>query len=289
MRLRIATGHGAPGLFHDDGPLEAAFTAKGITVDPMPWRHIEAEGDPVLVRTPWDYTDDRDRFRAWLQGLHEAGTPCVNPPGLMLWNLDKRYLLRLEEQGHDIVPARLLPTYDPDAVRHVMMEQGWKEAVAKPAVGAGAEGLVRFGADGRAETPVATGNTWLTRIEEEPHGNVLVQPLMPSIIKDGEWSLFYFAGQYSHAILKAPAGGDIRVQEEHGGTTRAATPPEATRAASDAIVRDVPDAVYARVDGVVEDGTFLLMELELIEPELYFRYCPEGVGPFVDAVATALS
>lgn len=276
-RLHVATGHGAPGWFHDEAGLPAAFAKHGIHATPAHWRDIPADGTPVVIRTAWDYTQHRDGFLAWLDALDAAGSPVCNGTDTLRWNLDKRYLLELESKGHAVVPTQIAQTID-DALALA----GDNHCIAKPVIGGGAEGL-HILRGGKAALVTAEGNAWGEAAHQGPY---MVQPFLESI-RDGEWSLFYFGGDYSHAILKTPAQGDIRVQEEHGGTTQAATPPPFVREAADRLVHDV-DAVQVRVDGVVHEGQFLLMELEMIEPELYFRATKGGEERFAAAVAAAL-
>lgn len=281
MRLLLATGHGGAGLFHDDQHLPAAFSKHGIDARPQDWKSIAPDETPVLIRTPWDYAQHADRFAAWFDDLDAAGTLVLNPTSVLRWNMDKRYLLELEEAGHAIVPTRIAPRLE-DA-RDVAALAGWSDTVVKPVVGGGAEGLHRL-RHGQLQPLAATGNPWGAA---NASGACLVQPFLPEI-EAGEWSLFFFGGTYSHAILKRPAAGDIRVQEEHGGRTIQAKPTDAMLVAAAAIAAEVPDAVYARVDGVVVDDEFLLMELELIEPELYFRHTTGGEDRFAAAIATVL-
>ncbi len=280
--LWLATCRSQSDLWFDDEGLPGALAEHGIDAQPRAWQDIPSD-EPVLVRTPWDYAEHIDGFRAWL-GARTG--PTINPANRMLWNLDKRYLLELARAGHAIVPTKVLPAFDPAAVETIRRAQRWDVAIAKPVVGCAAEGLTRVRGD-NVETFDLAGNTWSNRKATTPEGPCLVQPLLPEI-RDGEWSLFYFGGQYSHTVLKRPATGDIRVQEEHGGTTEAAEPPAEARHAGDAIAATVADCTYARVDGVMMDGTFRLMELELIEPELYFRYAPGTQANLAAAVANQL-
>ncbi|MGB1586242.1 MAG: ATP-grasp domain-containing protein [Thermoplasmatota archaeon] len=279
--LYLAVGHAGDAIFHDDVHLPAAFAEHGIDAVPRDWKAIEPDGTPVLIRTPWDYAQHAMRFMGWLDALDAADTPVLNPTDVLRWNLDKRYLLDLEVKGHAIVPTRAVRSLD-KAVE-TAQRAGWADAVAKPVIGGGAEGLHRI-RDGQLVEVNADANPWGAA---GATGRILVQPYLPEI-QAGEWSLYFFAGAYSHAVLKTPAAGDFRIQEEHGGATQAAKPPAHVLAAAQAISADVPDALYARVDGVVVDGRFLLMELELIEPELYFRYADGAEARFAKAVADAL-
>jgi glutathione synthase/RimK-type ligase-like ATP-grasp enzyme len=121
----------------------------------------------------------------------------------------------------------------------------------------------------------------------------LVQPFVPEIVSDGEWSLLYFAGAFSHAVIKRPAAGDYRVQGEHGGSAEPAQVDAATLAAADRALAAVAalghgDHAYVRVDGVVSGGRFLVMELELIEPFLHLAAHPAAAERLAQDVAARL-
>jgi len=127
----------------------------------------------------------------------------------------------------------------------------------------------------------------LDELIENP--GAMVQQFIPGIRTRGEWSLSFFAGRFSHAVIKTPKAGDFRVQAEHGGSERRVPPPDFVLAAAKralAALAEVP--LYARVDGVENDGQFLLMELELIEPTLYLTHDPEAPARFADAIAGAM-
>ncbi len=283
-RLVVATGHGTAGWFHDESHLADAFAAEGWRAEPVPWQDIVPGDVPIVIRTAWDYSQHRPAFLQWLDAIDAAGTPCINDTALLRWNMDKRYLLELETAGHRIVPTTLLDEYSEGGVRAIMDENGWRDAIAKPVIGCGAEGLVRI--NDAVQTFDLSGNQWAADASPTPHGACLVQPFMPEIA-DGEWSLMFFGGDYQFAIRKHPAHGDIRVQEEHGGTTRLAEPsPEIIRAAKGIV--DHAGACIARVDGLEVDGQFHLMEVECIEPELYFRYALGMERAYVRAVLSAL-
>jgi hypothetical protein len=120
-------------------------------------------------------------------------------------------------------------------------------------------------------------------------GDVLVQELAPEVTDDGEWSLVFFGGVWSHAVLKRPAPGDFRVQEELGGTPRPERPHPTLVEQAARIVASLPvPPAYARVDGILRDGSFLLMELELIEPALYLGTSDVAADRFAEAVLGSL-
>jgi glutathione synthase/RimK-type ligase-like ATP-grasp enzyme len=285
-RVALATYSKLPGLAPDDHPLVPALAALGIAAEPVVWDD-EARWwngfDAVVVRSCWDYHLRIDRFLAWLAAVESDGVPVINAARLLRWNADKRYLLDLAARGIPIVPTRLVPRGASLALTQVLTELDLDEAVVKPAVSASAH---------------STWRTDLRRAEvDEPQfravvaaGDVLVQPLLPEVVETGEWSLVCFGGEPSHAVLKRPAPGDWRVQGELGGSAEI-RPAPAGLAQSAARILEAAGAgasTYARVDGCQVDGGFRLMELELIEPQLYLGLEPCAPGRFAAAIAAAL-
>ena len=286
-RVALATYSKLPGLAPDDHPLVPALAALGIAAEPVVWDDQARwwNGfDAVVVRSCWDYHLRIDRFLAWLAAVESDGVPVINAARLLRWNADKRYLLDLTARGIAIVPTRLVPRGASLALTQVLTELDLDEGVVKPAVSASAH---------------STWRTDLRRAEvDEPQfravvaaGDVLVQPLLPEVVETGEWSLVCFGGEPSHAVLKRPAPGDWRVQGELGGSAEI-RPAPAGLAQSAARILEAAGAgasTYARVDGCQVDGRFRLMELELIEPQLYLGLESSAPGRFAAAIAAALS
>ncbi|MCA8920777.1 MAG: hypothetical protein KDD82_03145 [Planctomycetes bacterium] len=266
----------------EDAPLRAALAARGAEVRVRRWDDPEVRwGETTAVlRTPWDYVPRLAEFRGWLDALEARGGRVVNPLGTLRWNLHKGYLLELAARGVAVVPSRLVPRGAAPDLSALRAETGWGELVIKPAVSAGARGTYRA----PAEDPTIAAR-FAASVEA---GDTLVQPFLPEVA-GGELSLIYLGGAYSHAVLKVPARGDYRVQSDHGGAvlplrTVAAPVREAAEAALAAAARPW---TYARVDGVVVDGAFLLMELELLEPELFLTRAPRAAERFAEALLEA--
>jgi len=247
------------------GPL----TDLGWQVDTVPWREPGTDWDQydaVYLCTPWDYPDHFDEFVAVLDRIDASSALLVNERSLVNWNMRKTYLRDLEAKGADIVPSVWCAGFDAAAV------PGWFEAhatdtvIVKPEVGANAKDtfVLRDPIDADTEALLATVFT---------NRPFFVQPFVANIQTEGEYSLFYLGGNFSHAILKTPQAGDYRSQEEYGSEVRSVEPEAGLRAAGDRIIEQVsPQPAYVRVDLVRgADGRFLLMELELIEPSLYLR------------------
>jgi hypothetical protein len=270
MRIAFATCDEKPGIAPDDLVLAALLGERGARVEPWSWSDAAAPWDDfdlVVVRSTWDYHLQPERFRDWL----DARERLWNPPAVLRWNLDKRYLLDLEARGVAIVPTRLLKR------GHDLTEalREWPDAVVKPAVSASAFRTWRV----RAGEPRAEAEAVCRERD------VLVQPFVKEIQSEGEWSLCFFAGRFSHAIVRRPGAGDFRVQEELGGSVARAEPDGALiAAASMALSKAQAETLYARVDGVRIDGAFHLSELELIEPCLFFGEDRAAAGRFCDAI-----
>jgi hypothetical protein len=237
------------------------------TVD---WNDFEA----VIIRTPWDYQRDPLAFLDVLATIDASSARLENSIDIVKWNLNKGYLRDLEARGVNIVPTLWKERgIDKTDVVEWLRYFDTGEVVLKPAVSATAEFTYRL-------TGFEPG---LTEIFAERE--YMVQPFMPNIVTEGEYSLFYFSGEYSHTILKAPKAMDFRVQEEHGGIITAVKPPEKVIDTARSVFRFVaPAPLYARID-LVRDASdnFALMELELIEPALYFRMDEESPARFARA------
>ena len=239
-----------------------------------------AQFDAVVIQTCWDYHLRAREFLAWADGVEAGGTSVINAPGLLRWNHHKRYLAALQQAGIPVVPTAVLA--DPGADLEAIAA-GWdaRELVVKPAVSASAMSTWRV-IPGTAEATRRLG-------EILARGEAIVQPFLEDI-EAGEYSLIFFDGAFSHAVLKIPAAGDFRVQGELGGRTQPVVPPRPAIEAARRVLEAAPALpTYARVDGVLTGSAFVLMELELIEPEL-FLWTAEGAparfaGRVVDRLA----
>ena len=267
-RVAFLTMESLEGFVADDelacGPLEQ----RGWAVDWVPWRRRVDwnEWDAVVIRTPWDYQDDPGAFLGVLTAIDRSSARLENDLSLVRWNLRKTYLAELASRGVAIVPTLWGEALDGGRPDELFARLASDEIIVKPVIGANADDTFRLAPDAGLETLEALRAAFASSA-------YMAQPFLPSIVAEGEFSLFFFDGDYSHAILKTPKPGDFRVQEEHGGLIQAvAAEPELLACARRAIGAVEPAPLYARVDLVrsAADG-FLLMELELIEPALYFR------------------
>jgi glutathione synthase/RimK-type ligase-like ATP-grasp enzyme len=272
-----------PGDFvMDDALAIAELAGRDIHVDQVPWRRPAVDWrayDGVVIRTTWDYQRDLPGFFSLIEHIERMQVPLANPASLVRWNARKTYLADLAARGVPTVPTRRGRGLSAISLRELHATLAIDELVLKPVVGANADDTYRLGAgtsdDARAEIAARFADReWM------------VQPFLSAILDEGEISTFHFSGRYSHAVVKRPKEGDFRVQEEHGGLIEPCTPDAETRRVADAVLAALGEPpLQARVDLVhLGDGTLALMELEVIEPALYFRMHEDAARNFADAV-----
>lgn len=282
-RIAIATCAAYPELKGDDELLREALARRGCKARSVVWDEAGTdwgETDLCLVRSTWDYHDKYEEFLAWTRRA-KAATSLHNPADLIAWNSDKRYLRELADAGVPTVPTLWVERGAEVDIAAELVERGWDEAVIKPVVDLGAKNLHRVQAD-KAQEALATV---LSRQE------AMVQPFLPSLETEGELSLIYIEGKFSHAVRKHPAKGDFRVQSIWGGTVAAAKPePQHVEVAERALAQLSEPPLYTRVDLVSDlNGTPALIELELIEPNLYLSTDGPAADRLAKAVLTQLS
>ena len=278
--IGFVTYCGKPGLTDDDQLAVAALARRGVPAEPLIWDDPSVDWDKyaaLVLRSTWDYHRNAEAFVAWLVRVEASGNHLWNSAGLVRWNMDKRYLRELEGQGIAITPTAWLENGETANLRSLLEENGWDRAVVKPSLSATAFLTWR--------TTVAQAAERQSELDQMvQRGAVLVQKYEESIER-GEWSLVFFNGGFSHAVLKIPEGGDFRVQKEYGGTSVPDTAPPAAIAMAErtlALVRF--PWLYARVDLIESDRRWLLMELEMLEPDLFLRHDPSAPERFAKAI-----
>ncbi|HEY0148986.1 MAG TPA: hypothetical protein VGB70_08265 [Allosphingosinicella sp.] len=251
----------------------APLRAAGLDVVGRSWADASdlAEFALVLPLLVWGYPR---AHRQWLEAVAQwqgQGVRLHNPASVLAWNADKRYLGRLEEKGAPVVPTLYADRLSPGALEDARARFGTERLVAKPQVSSTAWQTIRW----------SPGDS----LHGGPEGPAMIQPYLPAIEGTGEVSLLYFNKRFSHAISKRPQPGDFRVQPEFDGIITAYQPAPDELAAAERILAAVDeDLLYARVDLVRGlSGTPELIELELIEPDLYLGYDPENGAAFAAA------
>jgi glutathione synthase/RimK-type ligase-like ATP-grasp enzyme len=262
-RIAIATCADYPELKGDDERLREALRERGGEAELVVWDEDGCDWDAFnlcLVRSTWDYHDKHQQFLTWTRRV-AAAVALHNPVELITWNSEKTYLRELAEGGVPTVPTVWIERGSQIEIDEILCREGWAEVVIKPVVDLGAKNLYRVGA-GKAHDA-------LTAVLSRQ--DAMVQPFFPSLESEGELSLIYIDGSYSHAVRKHPAEGDFRVQSIWGGTVKPATAePAHLQIAERALAHLDEPPLYARVDLVNDlEGNSALIELELIEPNLY--------------------
>lgn len=263
--------------------LRGALATAGITATPTPWTaHVES-GDElarfalVLPLLAWGYHFDHARWLRACRTWEHAGLRLANPAAVLGWNSDKRYLESLAQRGVAIPPTTWTERVTAQQVDQAFATSGAAELIVKPTVSGGAWKTQRLR---RGEAFDETGADAAT-------GMAMIQPYLPTIETEGETSLLFFGGRLSHVVNKRPLPGDFRVQVQYGGayTALAAPPPGALALAEQTLAAIDAPLLYARIDTVPDaDGRWLLMEAELIEPDLYFDHDPRHGAAFGDAL-----
>jgi hypothetical protein len=285
-RVALATCSEYPELHTDDHALVEALAGLGVAAEPRIWSDPAADWhrfDAVVLRSVWDYYTRAAEFRAWLARLEAERVRLYNPAPIVQGNLDKTYLRALAERGMPVVPTAWITPADELALDARLAELPWDEIIVKPSVSAGAFRTVRTTVDALRRDP-----TPLRQVLQD--ATALVQPYLRGIERDGEWSFLFFGQTYSHAVVKRPKAGDFRVQWRHGGSHTGVEPTLQLRREVETLFAQLNEgALYTRIDGVIEGGRFLLMEVELIEPYLFLGEAAGAAQRLADELLARMS
>lgn len=269
----------------EDGLVEKELTKLGYKVYRTNWDNPDFDWSQTryaLFRTTWDYFDRYPEFSLWLKNTQHL-TRFINSIDTIFWNLDKHYLGDLAKKDIAIPPTLFIEKGDKRSLKEIYEHSGWEETILKPVVGGAARHTYRVNASKTNEH----NETFKRLIAEE---SMMLQEFQHQVLTKGELSLMVFNGTFSHAILKRAKPGDFRVQDDFGGTvhTHIATSSEIDFAEK-AVSACTTKHVYARVDAIWNNNDELcLSELELIEPELWFRESTEAPKLFAKAVSNYL-
>ncbi|MEQ1748516.1 MAG: hypothetical protein ABL974_03785 [Prosthecobacter sp.] len=273
-------------ILHDDRLLREALTSRGLTSQRVDWADASIDWTNfrcAVFRTTWDYFYRFSEFSAWLDRVSQQTLLC-NPLGTVRWNMDKHYLADLASRGIPVVPTVFLERGSRRSIREVLEETGWDEAVIKPCVSGSARHTYRVN-----RLCAAAHQPQVTALLAD--AAMLMQPFQEDIIRTGEDTLMVFAGRYSHAVRKKPKSGDFRVQDDHGGTVQPLNPtPDQIELAERVFASCQPMPIYGRVDMVRDSaGRLAIMELEVIEPEMWLRSHPPAAEMFAEGISNMLS
>lgn len=262
-----------------DSLLHKPLNDLGWQVDDVSWKQQNInwdQYDAVIVRSPWDYQQQLEQFVRVLNEIDKSRALLANSLELQLWNINKLYLKQLKNKGCKIVPTQWHKSYSKDMLAQAFDYFICDELIIKPCVSAGASDTFRISSQQTID------HSMLAKLFMDR--DFMIQPFIKQILDPGEYSIFYFNGEYSHAILKTPKENDFRVQEEYGGQLLKIEPEQGMLEHSQQVLQALPNkSLYARLDFVKVDEDYLLMEAELIEPSLYFNMDDQSAERFAKA------
>jgi len=269
-------------LLHEERLLADALESRGLRTQRVAWSRQGfswSRTRAAVFRSTWDYFDRFAAFSAWLDEVSQM-TRLFNAPELLRWNLDKHYLRDLAARGVRLPPTHFIEPGDAGSLAAHCAACGLRQAILKPAVSGAARHTYRL-----EESTIRHHEIIFRELNRSEA--MLLQPFLESVLTEGELSFIVIGGRCTHAVRKIAQPGDFRVQDDHGGTVHPhPLSPEEIAFAEHAVAACPAPPLYARVDAVRDhEGALSLMELEVVEPELFFRFHP----PAADALAAALA
>lgn len=280
MKIAILTCEKLPDLNPEDRKIIPALAKHNIEATAAIWddKTINwTDFDYLIFRNTWDYFEKETEFKIWLNQIAQLEIKTLNPIKIITQNIHKFYLREMEQQG-----ITILPTVFIDKTEHLNLAElipaHWKKAVIKPAFSAGSYLTEVF----EISEIQAISEKYKTIAAEK---ELLLQEFMPEIQTLGETSFIFFNKKFSHAVNKKPVEGDFRVQSLFGGKYTLVQPSqEMIQRAEKVIDTFEEELLYARVDGILIDEELYLMEIECIEPDLYFNLSENSLERFVAAI-----
>ncbi|WP_372365718.1 RimK family alpha-L-glutamate ligase [Candidatus Uabimicrobium sp. HlEnr_7] len=270
MKCAFLTCEDLPNMIDEELALIKLLAKKNIDVDIVIWSQKTnwSSYECVVIRTTWDYYLQSDLFLGVLQEIADSGCRLFNTLDIVRWNTNKNYLIDLQQKGIPVIPTKIIASQQE---RRTLFSL-WKtnKVVIKPTISAGAYHTYLVEENQKIEIP-------------DLPVFYMAQPFCESVVSEGEWSFMFFGGQFSHAIIKRPQKNDFRVQEEHGGSVLLVKPEAADLEQATKVIESIPIQLYARVDMIRYEHKLHLVELELIEPQLYFQNSTAALSSFVEA------
>ncbi|MDO1448076.1 hypothetical protein Q0590_17515 [Rhodocytophaga aerolata] len=285
MQIALVTyddqGRYASSVENEDNQLRQFLLQKGLNIQPEIWTdpHVNWQAyDLAILKSPWDYFDKIEQFYSWLDKMENLNIPLLNPATVVRWNADKHYLATIEASGLRVTPTLFLEKGQSPSLNDYFETFQSSKIVIKPCVSGGSKHTFAIGREDIDQlTPQLT-----SLLQQEAF---MVQPFLEQIQQEGEWSFIYFNGQFSHSLLKKARTGDFRVQHYLGGTIHPDPAPAHILSEASAYVEAfTKNCLYARVDGLIINNHFVLMELELIEPFLFLFTYPGSYEKYYQAL-----
>ena len=260
-------------VFYEDFLVQEALKKLGLKTLRLAWDNSTfdwSETRSVLFRTTWDYFDRFDEFSVWLEKISKL-TTLFNSENLIRWNIDKHYLRDLNIKGINIAKTYFIEKGQKTSLKQLHDNLGWQETVLKPCISGAARHTYKLNNNNLSDY-----ETLFSELNSSE--SFMLQPFQHQIVSKGEISMMVFNGQFTHAVLKKAKQGDFRVQDDFGGTVHNYVPTaDEILFAENTIKACAELPIYARVDIFTDNnGDIALSELELIEPELWFRHYPKA-------------
>ena len=279
----------------DSKVLAEALSKRGVRVDVVGWDdpNVDWESpDLCVVKSASNYMIKPEPFLEWAEATEER-CPLWNRRATLAWNSDKHYLLELQEKGVPMPPTIIIDRGSVRSLKQVLGSVDWDEIVIKPTISAGSFGLKKFRRDSieldEHVGQIMGGCTqYLDGVAWQLAGSdAIIQPYIPEIL-NGESSLIYFGGEFSHAVIKRAKSGDFRSHPIWGAKVEWYEPSKEELRVARKALSVVGNVEYARLDMVMSSGGPLLIEMELIEPFFFFDMFPETAETYADHIADSL-
>lgn len=272
-------------ILTEEDLLKKALKKHGLSVIRKDWADPDFDWSStksIIFRTTWDYFDRFEEFQQWLDRV-ESQTMLINPVPTIRWNMDKHYLRDLEKKGIRVIETKYIKRNERNSLQSIVDETRWEDVILKPTVAASARHTYKLSRSNIAEHE----EIFAKLIAKE---DMMLQPFQHNITTKGEVSFMLMGGKFTHAILKKAKSGDFRVQDDFGGTVHKYEASEEEITFAEEVVRACePLPVYARVDVMWDNEDELTVsEVELIEPELWFREYPKAADLLAEEVNTIL-
>lgn len=287
MKIALLTCQELEGYIAYEEHLDAALEKAGIEFEWIVWTNWKevdwTEYSAAIIRTTWDYQKKIEEFLEALTHI-SSQTKLFNPLETVKWNHSKDYLLEFNETDTKPVPTQEVHIIEKTDLFVLFENLKSEQIIIKPFISATAH-----------DTFFLSKSNWEENLDNIIKVNqkkrMMVQPFLQNIQKEGEYSLHFFDGQFSHGILKTPKEGDFRSQEEYGSNIQSIEPEKSMMDFAQKVLSHLKETLlYARVDFVRTDSNnFNLMELELIEPSLYFGYGEGSADKLVNALVKRIS
>lgn len=275
-----------PNLSESDKLLIKPLKQEGIIAHTVPWDERAIDWtlfDAVVLRSCWNYHKNYKNFLDWIQQIEILKIPMFNSPDIVRWNSHKSYMKDLQKKKVNAVPSIFLSQNTQQNIQRIMTMYGWQDIVIKPMVGGSSYEIFRVRKGGEARGQIQL-DTLLQKMD------CMIQPILSQVFNTGEYSFIFIDGNYSHTVQKIPKKGEYRTNYRFQPEESLLTPPKHLIQQASRIMDTIHTAtLYARLDGINNNETLILMELELIEPRLYFDFYPKAASAFAYALKARLA